>query len=81
MIQDIITQSMLAYHEHVKDRMDKIPTGAILCVHDEVSSDPKSDDWKFTFKVESHVLAKDEVCDKKVRKQMYGPKPEGWPNG
>lgn len=80
MFQDIIAQAFQNYHEHVAKRMSEIPTGAILCVHDETQAVPK-DDWKITFVIESHIIETVDSCDKKSRRTVYGPKPETWPHG
>lgn len=76
MIQDIISQAMIAYHEHIEKRFEEIPVGEFLCVHDDVLNGDKLDPWKMTFVVESHIMAGMMDCDVKVRRTVFGPKTE-----
>lgn len=75
MLQDIIKQTVVAYNEHLAERLAEIPAGLFLCVH--VGLDPvPNDNFKVNFLIESHILESREECNQKVQKFVYGPKKE-----
>jgi hypothetical protein len=77
-IANEITEKFVPFLYSIEQRLQELPIGATLCVHDVFNTNFYDCEYRpegsISALVESHALKSGQICDAKVNKTQYGPK-------